>query len=44
MRVYEKYVKGKPYVMTSFVPKGQVELIAENSEKLHYQEMVHQSY
>ena len=33
MRVYEKYVKGKPYVMTSFVPKGQMELIAENSEK-----------
>lgn len=33
MRVYEKYIKGKPYVMTSFVPKGQLELIAENSEK-----------
>ena len=32
-RVYEKYIKGKPYVMTSFVPKGQLELIAENSEK-----------
>ncbi len=31
MAVYEKYIKGKPYVATSFVPKGQVELIAENS-------------
>ncbi len=33
MRVYNKYIKGKPFVMTSFVPKGQLELIAENSEK-----------
>lgn len=33
MRVYNQYVKGKPYIMTSFVPKGQFELIAENSEK-----------
>ncbi len=33
VRVYNKYIKDKPYVMTSFVPKGQVELIAENSEK-----------
>ena len=33
MRVYNKYIKDKPYVMTSFVPKGQLELIAENSEK-----------
>ncbi len=33
MRVYEKYIKDKPYVVTSFVPKGQLELIAENSEK-----------
>ncbi len=33
MRVYNKYIKGKPYIMTSFVPKGQLELIAENSEK-----------
>lgn len=31
MRVYEKYLKGKPYVATSFVPKGQLNLIAENS-------------
>ncbi len=33
MRVYEKYIKDKPFVLTSFVPKGQMELIAENSEK-----------
>ncbi|HAV55279.1 MAG TPA: peptidase M16, partial [Aequorivita sp.] len=33
MRVYNQYIKNKPYVMTSFVPKGQLELIAENSEK-----------
>ncbi|MCZ6522148.1 MAG: pitrilysin family protein [Bacteroidetes bacterium] len=32
MRVYEKYIKDKPYVITSFVPKGQVDMIAENSE------------
>jgi zinc protease len=30
-RVYEKYIKGKPYFATSFVPKGQLELIAEGS-------------
>ncbi len=33
LRVYEKYIKGKPFVATSFVPKGQVELIVEGSEK-----------
>ena len=33
MQVYEKYIKDKPYVATSFVPKGQVDLIAENSVK-----------
>src|SRR5690554_5617872 len=33
MRVYNQYIKDKPYVMTSFVPKGNLELIAENSEK-----------
>src|SRR5690606_41321952 len=32
MRVYNKYFKDKPYVMTSFVPKGQLNLFAENSE------------
>ncbi|RMB60955.1 insulinase family protein [Dokdonia sinensis] len=33
MRVFEKYVKGKPYVQTSFVPKGQMDLIVEGSTK-----------
>jgi len=28
---YNKYIRGKNYVQTSFVPKGQVELIAEGS-------------
>ena len=32
-RVYNTYIKGKPFVMTSFVPKGQLDLIAENSTK-----------
>ncbi|MGY8885792.1 MAG: M16 family metallopeptidase [Flavobacteriales bacterium] len=31
MRVYNTYIKEKPFVMTSFVPKGQIELIADNS-------------
>ena len=33
MRVYNKYIKNKPFILTSFVPKGQLDLIAENSEK-----------
>ena len=33
LRVYNTYIKDKPFVMTSFVPKGQLNLIAENSEK-----------
>ncbi|MCM4157063.1 pitrilysin family protein [Gramella sp. AN32] len=33
VRVYNKYIKDKPFVLTSFVPKGKLELIAENSEK-----------
>jgi zinc protease len=32
LRVYNKYIKDKPYVLTSFVPKGEPDLIAENSE------------
>jgi zinc protease len=32
-RVYNQYVKNKPCVLTSFVPKGKVDLVAENSEK-----------
>lgn len=31
LRVYEKYVKGKAYLATSFVPKGQVDMVAEGS-------------
>lgn len=31
MRVYYKYIKDKPYVLTSFVPRGQTQLVAENS-------------
>ena len=30
---YNKYIKGKPYVITSFVPKGQLDMAAHNSEK-----------
>jgi zinc protease len=29
--VYEKYIKGKPHVVTSFVPKGKPEMVADNS-------------
>ncbi len=31
MRVYDQYIKGKPHVVTSFVPKGMPEMMAENS-------------
>jgi len=30
-RVFQKYIKNKPYIATSFVPKGQKELALENS-------------
>jgi zinc protease len=33
MDAYDKYVKNKPYVATSFVPKGSAQLIAANSER-----------
>ncbi|WP_207434944.1 M16 family metallopeptidase [Sabulibacter ruber] len=33
MRVYQKYIKGKNYVATSFVPKGQTNLILAGSQK-----------
>lgn len=33
LRVYNTYIKGKPFVQTSFVPKGQLDLIVENSTK-----------
>jgi zinc protease len=29
--VYAKYIKGKPHVVTSFVPKGKTDMIADNS-------------
>ncbi|NQU80980.1 MAG: insulinase family protein [Bacteroidetes bacterium] len=32
-RVYNKYIKDKPFVSTSFVPKGQLESIAKGSVK-----------
>ncbi len=32
-RVYDKYIKNKPFVATSFVPKGQQELALENSKE-----------
>lgn len=37
-RVYDKYIKDKHYLTTSFVPKGQVNLIAEGSVKADIQE------
>jgi zinc protease len=33
MRVYEKYIKNKNYVATSFVPKGKLPLALEGSKK-----------
>jgi zinc protease len=32
-RVYDKYFKGKPYIATSFVPKGKVGLALEGSRR-----------
>jgi len=32
-RVYASYIKDKPYIATSFVPKGSLDLMAENSVK-----------
>ncbi|WP_020567391.1 M16 family metallopeptidase [Neolewinella persica] len=32
-RVYDKYIKGKPYVATSFVPKGEASLALTGSTK-----------
>ncbi|MBP6872316.1 MAG: insulinase family protein [Bacteroidales bacterium] len=31
LRVYEKYIKNQPYLATSFVPKGQLSMVAEGS-------------
>ena len=33
LRVYNKYIKDKPYLAVSFVPKGQVDMVAEGSVK-----------
>ncbi len=32
-RVYDTYIRKKPFVLTSFVPEGQMDLSAENCEK-----------
>ncbi len=37
-RVYNKYIKDKPFVETSFVPKGQLNLMVENSVKANVAE------
>jgi zinc protease len=34
-RVYDIYIKDKPFVLTSFVPKGRMDLSAENCVKAH---------
>ena len=38
IRVYNTYIKDKPFVLTSFVPKGQLDLVAENSIDADIQE------
>ena len=35
MRVYNTYIKDKPYIATSFVPKGQMNLVLDNSQLAH---------
>lgn len=40
MRVYNTYIKNKNYVMTSFVPKGQVQLAVANSTRAQVEEEV----
>jgi len=37
-RVYEKYIKDQNYVMTNFVPKGKLDLVAEGSVLFPIQE------
>lgn len=37
-KVYEKYIKGKNFISTSFVPKGQVNLSAEGSKDANIEE------
>jgi len=38
IRVYNKYIKNKPYLATSFVPKGMVGFVAEGSVKADVKE------
>ncbi|NNE67971.1 MAG: insulinase family protein [Pyrinomonadaceae bacterium] len=38
MRVYNKYYKGKNYIATSFVPKGQLDMALEGSAKANVPE------
>ncbi|UCH66766.1 MAG: insulinase family protein [Ignavibacterium sp.] len=35
LRVYNKYIKDKPHVLTNFIPAGNTELLAGNSEKFN---------
>ncbi len=39
-RVYEQYIKSKPFVLTSFVPKGQTDLVASGCDRFPVQEEV----
>ncbi len=36
--VYDKYLRDKPYVLTSFVPKGRADLVAHDSERFPIEE------
>ncbi|MCO7223743.1 pitrilysin family protein [Pleionea sp. CnH1-48] len=38
MRVYNRYIKNKPYIMTSFVPKNAPKLIVDGSAKANVKE------
>jgi zinc protease len=38
IRVYNLYIKDKPFILTSFVPKGQMDLMAENSNPAQVKE------
>lgn len=38
MRVYKKYIQNKPFVATSFVPKGQAELALQDSKLAEVEE------
>jgi zinc protease len=37
-RVYRTYLHNRPYVLTSFVPKGRADLVAKDSERFRIQE------